>query len=93
MKIHPYLHQLFEKKTEPEKTNQSLWKAAGPSEYVVWHCAEQRGEKWGDHKGVYEVVVKEDERLLEASGCKRILNSEDYLFIYLYIFKNSDNLI
>ena len=38
----------------------------------------------GTTKGVYEVVVKEDERLLQASGCKRILNSEDYLFIYLY---------
>lgn len=47
----------------------------------------------GTTKGVYEVVVKEDERLLEASGCKRILNSEDYLFNYLYIFKNSNNLI
>ena len=29
-------------------------------------------------KRVYGIMVREDERLLEASECKRILNSEDY---------------
>jgi len=37
-----------------------------------------RSEGTQTTKRVYGIVVREDERLLEASGCKRILTNEDY---------------